>query len=492
MEKLDLFRDIIERTGGDIYIGAVGPVRSGKSTFVTRFMELLVLPYMEEGPERDRALDELPMSGTGRTVTTTEPKFIPEDAVEVVLRDNIKFRVRIVDCVGYAVEGALGYLEDDGARMVRTPWFEEEIEFEQAAEVGTQKVITEHATIGVVLTSDGSIVDINRSSYEPAEEKVIAELKEIGKPFVVVLNSVHPETAATQSLAADLTEKYQVPVLPMDVMKMELPDIYDLMQEILYEFPVQEVNVHLPAWFLELDSVHWLRSKLEKTVREAVNGIHKVRDIDQAVSILQEQDYIDQAVLADLDLGQGITTLQLIAPRSLLFQILEETCGRDLKDDKDLLRVLKEYTAAKVEYDKIADALYQVERVGYGIVPPQLGEMILEEPEVLKSGGRFGIRLRASAPSIHMIRTDIRAEVAPIVGTEKQSEELAQYLLDEFEDSPEKLWETNLFGKSLRDLVKESIQGKLYHMPEDAQQKLKETLERIVNEGSGGLICIIL
>ncbi|NLG85662.1 MAG: stage IV sporulation protein A [Firmicutes bacterium] len=492
MEKFDLFRDIVERTGGDIYIGTVGPVRSGKSTFVKRFMELLVLPYMPEGPERERALDELPVSGTGRTITTTEPKFIPEEAVEVTLRENIKFRVRLVDCVGYTVGGALGYQEDEGPRMVQTPWFEEEIPFEQAAEVGTRKVITEHATIGLVITSDGSIVDIPRSNYEEAEERVIAELKEIGKPFVVVLNSAHPSSAETQDLATELTKKYQVPVLPVNVMKMNLTDIYELLQEILYEFPVQEVNVHLPGWLLELDHVHPLRSKFEDCVRSTVDLIHKVRDIDHAVASFQEQEFVEQAILLNLDLGQGVTTLQLTIPQSLFFQVLEEICNRPIKDDKDLLKILKEYTAAKIEYDKVADALYDVERIGYGIVPPRLEEMVLEEPEVMKSGARFGIKLRASAPSIHMIRTDIRAEVAPIIGSEKQSEELAQFLLDEFEDNPQKLWETNLFGKSLHELVKESIQNKLYHMPEDAQQKLKETLERIVNEGSGGLICIIL
>ncbi|MGI6128605.1 MAG: stage IV sporulation protein A [bacterium] len=492
MEKFDLFRDIAERTGGDIYVGAVGPVRSGKSTFVKRFMELLVLPYMEEGPERERALDELPVSGTGRTITTTEPKFIPEEAVEVTLKENIKFRVRLVDCVGYAVDGALGYQEDEDARMVRTPWFEEEIPFEQAAEVGTRKVITEHATIGLVITSDGSIVDIPRSNYEEAEERVVAELKDIGKPFVLVLNSIHPLDYETQELAANLSQKYEVPVLPVNAMRMSLSDIYELLQEILYEFPVQEVNVHLPGWLLELDETHPLRSKFEDCVRTTVDLIHKVRDIDQAVASFREQEFVDQAMLANLDLGQGLTTLQLTIPQPLFFQVLEETCQRPIKDDKDLLKILKEYTAAKIEYDKVADALYDVERVGYGIVPPQLEEMLLEEPEVMKSGSRFGIRLRASAPSIHMIRTDIRAEVAPVIGGERQSEELAQFLLDEFEDSPQKLWQTNLFGKSLHELVKESIQSKLYHMPEDAQQKLKETLERIVNEGSGGLICIIL
>ena len=492
MEKFDLFKDIVERTGGDIYIGTMGPVRTGKSTFIKRFMELLVLPYMKEGPERERALDELPQSGAGRTITTTEPKFIPEEAVEVTLRENIKFRVRLVDCVGYTVDGALGYEEAEGPRMVRTPWFEEEIPFEQAAEVGTRKVISEHATIGLVIATDGSIVDIPRDNYEAAEERVVAELKEIGKPFVVVLNSLHPEQEDTQRLAGDLAQKYGVPVLPLNVMKMNLPDIYAILEEILYEFPVQEVNVHLPAWLMELDGQHWLRSRFEECVRTTVEGIKKVRDVDQAVSSLQNEEFVEQALLVNLDLGHGLTTMQLTAPQPLFYQVLEEIAGRSLKSDQELVRILKEYTTAKKEYDKVADALHEVERVGYGIVPPRLDEMVLEEPEVMKSGSRFGIRLRASAPSIHMIRTDIKAEVAPIIGSEKQSEELAQFLLDEFEDNPQKLWETNLFGKSLHELVKESIQSKLYHMPEDAQQKLKETLERIVNEGSGGLICIIL
>lgn len=492
MEKFDLFKDIVERTGGDIYIGTMGPVRTGKSTFIKRFMELLVLPYMKEGPERQRTLDELPQSGAGRTITTTEPKFIPEEAVEVTLRENIKFRVRIVDCVGYTVKGALGYEEEQGPRMVRTPWFEEEIPFEQAAEVGTRKVISEHATIGLVITTDGSIVDIPRENYAPAEERVVSELQEIGKPYVVVLNSIHPEAKETRELATELSEKYNVPVLPINVMKMNLNDIYAILQEILYEFPVQEVNVHLPGWLMELDVEHWLRSRFEECVRGTVERIRKVRDIDHAVSSFQKEEFVDQALLVDLDLGHGLTTLQLTAPQPLFYQILEEISGRTLKNDQDLVRTLKEYTAAKKEYDKVADALHEVDRVGYGIVPPRLDEMVLEEPEVMKSGNRFGIRLRASAPSIHMIRTDIRAEVAPIIGSEKQSEELAQFLLDEFEDNPQKLWETNLFGKSLHELVKESIQSKLYHMPEDAQQKLRETLERIVNEGSGGLICIIL
>lgn len=492
MEKFDLFKDIVERTGGDVYIGTMGPVRTGKSTFIKRFMELLVLPYMKEGPERERTLDELPQSGTGRTITTTEPKFIPEEAVEVTLRENIKFRVRMVDCVGYTVKGALGYEEAEGPRMVRTPWFEEEIPFEQAAEVGTRKVISEHATIGLVITTDGSIVDLPRENYEPAEERVINELKEIGKPYVVVLNSLYPEQQDTRDLAGELAQKYGVPVLPLNVMKMTLADIYAILEEILYEFPVQEVNVQLPAWLMELDSEHWLRSRFEQCVRDTVDGIKKVRDIDRAVSDFQQKDFVDQAVLIDLDLGHGLTTLQLAAPQSLFYRVLEEIAGRSLKNDQELVHILKEYTAAKKEYDKVADALREVDRSGYGIVPPRLDEMVLEEPEVMKTGSRFGIRLRASAPSIHMIRTDIKAEVAPIIGSERQSEELAQFLLDEFEDNPQKLWETNLFGKSLHELVKESIQSKLYHMPEDAQQKLRETLERIVNEGSGGLICIIL
>ncbi|MGI6142346.1 MAG: stage IV sporulation protein A [bacterium] len=492
MEKFDLFRDIAERTGGDIYIGVVGPVRTGKSTFIKRFMELLVLPNIADGPEKERALDELPQSGGGRTIMTTEPKFIPEEAVEVTIKENTTLRIRMVDCVGYCVQGALGYEEEAGPRMVQTPWFEEAVPFQEAAEAGTKKVISEHSTIGLVITTDGTITEIPRENYEEAEQRVIEELQELGKPYVIVLNSVLPEAPETRAMAEELQERYQVPVLPMDVARLSLDDIYTTLQEVLYEFPVGEVNVDLPAWVETLDTDHWLRQKFTGATQEAVSRIKRVRDIDQAIDVFENYDFVRNAILAALDLGSGIGRIRIIPQEGLLYKVMEEITGAPLANEADLLRLLREYTFAKREYDKVADALRDVERTGYGIVQPQLDEMILEEPELVRHGNRFGVRLRASAPSLHMIRADIKAEVSPIVGTEKQCEELVQYLTEEFEDNPAKLWQSNIFGKSLHELVKDGIRNKLYRMPENAQEKLQETLERIVNEGGGGLICIIL
>lgn len=492
MEKFDLFRDIAERTGGDIYIGVVGPVRTGKSTFIKRFMELLVLPNIADGPEKERALDELPQSGGGRTIMTTEPKFIPEEAVEVTVKDNTTLRIRLVDCVGYCVPGALGYEEEEGPRMVETPWFEEPVPFQEAAEAGTRKVISEHSTIGLVITTDGTITEIPRENYEDAEQRVITELRELGKPYVIVLNSVLPEAAETRALAGELQERYQVPVLPMDVARLSLDDIYTTLQEVLYEFPVVEVNVDLPSWVETLEADHWLRQKFSGAIAEAVAKIKRVRDIDEAIEVLEGCELVRTAILAALDLGTGVGRIQVVPQEGLLYRVMEEITGVPMADEADLLQTLREFTFAKREYDKVADALRDVERTGYGIVPPQLEEMILEEPELVRHGNRFGVRLRASAPSLHLIRADVKAEISPIVGTERQCEELVQYLTEEFEDNPAKLWQANLFGKSLHELVKDGIRNKLYRMPENAQEKLQETLERIVNEGGGGLICIIL
>jgi stage IV sporulation protein A len=492
MEKVDLFRDIAKRTGGDIYIGVVGPVRTGKSTFIKRFMELLVLPNIESGPERERALDELPQSGGGKTIMTTELKFIPEEAVEVIIKDNINLRMRMVDCVGYSVEGALGYEEEDGLRMVQTPWFEEEIPFQQAAEEGTRRVIAEHSSIGLVMTTDGSITEIPREHYRDAEARVIEELQAIGKPYVVVLNSLLPDAPETKEIVAELEEQYNVPVLPVDVARLTLDDIYHILQEVLYEFPIGEVNVELPPWLDVLKDGHWLRRQFQEAIKETVAQIMRVRDVDFALDAFLGYGIIQNAILAALDLGSGIANLKVTPTEDLLYTVMQEIAGKTIGGKADLLRVLQEYSFAKREYDKVADALMDVERVGYGIVQPQLDQMILDEPELVRHGNRFGIRLRASAASIHMIRTDIKAEVSPIIGTEKQCEELVLYLTEEFEDNPAKLWESNLFGKSLRELVKEGIQNKLYRMPESAQEKMQETLERIVNEGGGGLICIIL
>ncbi|MDN5294482.1 MAG: stage sporulation protein [Eubacteriales bacterium] len=492
MDKLDLFRDIAERTGGDIYLGVVGPVRTGKSTFIKRLMELLVLPNIKNIHERERAKDELPQSGGGRTIMTTEPKFIPNEAVEITINNSIRFRLRVVDCVGYTVEGALGYEEEDGPRMVHTPWFEEEIPFQEAAEIGTRKVINDHSTIGVVVTTDGSITDLPRANYVPAEERVINELKELGKPFVVILNTMRPQSPEAQELARELTEKYDVPVLPVDCAEMKQADILKILEEVLYEFPVSEVNVNLPLWVEELESGHWLRSRFEQAVNDTVVNVRRLRDIQRAVAKLSKYDFISQVELEQMDMGSGVATINMRARDDLFMKVLEEVSGFTIEGEHHLLRLMKELSYAKREYDKVASALQEVKATGYGVVTPRLDEMNLEEPELIRQGNRFGVRLKASAPSLHIIRADITTEITPIIGTEKQCEELVRYMLNEFEEDPKKIWDSNIFGKSLHDLVREGIQNKLQRMPENAQIKLQETLTRIVNEGSGGLICIII
>ncbi|WP_418790139.1 stage IV sporulation protein A [Phosphitispora sp. TUW77] len=492
MEKLDIFRDIAERTGGDIYLGVVGPVRTGKSTFIKRFMDLLVINNIKNVHDRERARDELPQSGAGRTIMTTEPKFIPQEAVEITVGSNLKVKMRVVDCVGYSVEGALGYEENEGPRMVRTPWFDEEISFQEAAEIGTRKVIADHSTIGLVITTDGSITEIPRENYIPAEERVVAELKELDKPFVVVLNSIKPKAPETQELAESLMEKYNVPVLSMDVAEMTQEDILEILEEILYEFPVNEVNITLPKWIEELEEKHWLREKFEEAVHDTVKGVRRLRDIDYAVEELGSFEFVGMAILNEMNMGTGIATIDMDVKEGMFYQVIHEVSGFEIEGEHTLLRLMKELSIAKKEYDKIASALNEVKEKGYGVVTPRLDEMDLEEPELIRQGNKFGVRLKASAPSLHIIRADINTELTPIIGTEKQCEELVRYMLNEFEENPQKIWESNIFGKSLHDLVREGIQTKLYQMPENAQAKLQETLQRIVNDGSGGLICIII
>ncbi len=492
MEKLDIFRDIAERTGGDIYLGIVGPVRTGKSTFIKRFMDLMVINSIKNIHDRERARDELPQSGTGRTIMTTEPKFIPAEAVEITVSPSLKVKIRVVDCVGYTVEGALGYEENDGPRMVRTPWFEEEIPFQEAAEIGTRKVITDHSTIGLVITTDGTITDIPRENYLPAEERVIEELKELDKPFLVILNSIKPKAPETQKLAESLQEKYNIPVLPLDVAEMTQEDILDIMEEALYEFPVTEVNITLPKWIEELEEKHWLRSKFEEAVRDTVQTVRRLRDIDHTVEQLGNFDFIGEVCLREMNMGTGIATIDMDAQEGLFYQILQEVSGFEIEGEHTVLRLMKDFSFAKKEFDKVADALRAVKETGYGVVTPRLDEMNLEEPELIRQGSRFGVRLKASAPSLHLIRADITTEITPIIGTERQCEELVRYMLNEFEENPRKIWDSNIFGKSLHDLVREGIQNKIHRMPDNAQAKLQETLQRIVNDGSGGLICIII
>lgn len=488
----NLFRDISERTGGDIYIGVVGGVRTGKSTFIKRFMELLVIPNIPNIYDRERARDELPQAGTGKTVTTTEPKFVPAEAVEIVLDPGVKLRVRLVDCVGYRVAGALGYDEEDVPRLVTTPWFEEPIPFEEAAEVGTRKVIQDHSTIGIVMTTDGTITNLPRESYVEAEERVIQELKDLDKPFVVILNSTRPHALETVQLAEELTKKYDVPVLTIDVLQMSESDVYNVLGEVLYEFPVSEVNITLPPWVDELGSEHWLHQKFETAVRDAVKKVRRVRDIQGVTATLKEQDFVGDVILQETNLGTGTASIKLTAAEGLFYRILSEITGYSVESDQNILSLMRDFALAKHEYDKLATALDEVRRVGYGVVAPRLEEMNLEEPELIRQGNRFGVRLKASAPSLHIIRADITTEITPIIGTERQCEELVRFILTEFEDNPQRIWESELFGKSLHELVREGIQNKLHRMPENAQVKLQETLKRIVNDGSGGLICIII
>ncbi|MEW6105536.1 MAG: stage IV sporulation protein A [Bacillota bacterium] len=492
METFDIFQDIATRTGGDIYIGVVGPVRTGKSTFIKRFMDLLVLPKISDVYDKQRSVDELPQSGGGRTIMTTEPKFVPSEAVEVEIEDNVKVWVRLVDCVGYTVRGALGYEDEAGPRMVVTPWFDYEIPFEEAAEFGTRKVITDHSTIGLVVLTDGSITEIPRENYAPAEERVIAELRQLHKPFVAVLNSVAPWSREAQDLASKLAEKYQVPVIPLDCMRMDVEDVKGVLREVLYEFPVREVSVRLPVWLSELAEDHWLRQRFQEAVVTTVKEVKRIRDIHGVVDKLSEEEFVSGADLTTMELGTGTVVIDLEAPRSLFFQVVQEVSGLEVEGDHHLLRLMKELSAAKREYDKIADGLRDARELGYGIVMPLLDELTFEEPELIRQGSRFGVRLKASAPSIHMIRANIETEVTTNVGTERQGEELVRRLSEEFEKDPDRIWNTDFLGKSLHELVKEGIESKLYRMPENAQQKLQETLQKIVNEGSGGLICIIL
>jgi len=492
VEGNNILRDIAERTGGDIYLGVVGPVRTGKSTFIKRFMELMVIPNIKDGYDRERAKDELPMSGAGRTITTTEPKFVPNEAIEINLRNQLSLKVRLIDCVGYAVPGALGYQEDEQPRMVNTPWFEYEIPFEEAAEIGTRKVIADHSSIGLVVLTDGSISDIARQNYRDAEERVINELNELDKPFVIVLNSTRPYAVETVELAEGMNKTFNVPVIPVDAANMTVEDIYSVLEEVLYEFPVQEINVKLPRWVDELDEEFWLRDKLDSSVRAILGEVHKVRDIDNALEKLSAIEVAENVIMEEMNLGTGSAAIGINIADALYYEVLAEISGFTVEGSHDVLRLMKELAVAKREFDKVSAALVEVRETGYGVVTPRLEEMILEEPELIRQGSRFGVRLKAKAPSLHIIRADITTEIMPIIGTEKQCEELVRYMLDEFEEDPRRIWESNIFGKSLHDLVREGIQNKLHRMPENAQVKLQDTLQRIVNEGSGGIICIII
>jgi len=492
VEAFDIYKDIADRTDGDIYAGIVGPVRTGKSTFIKRFMELLVLPNMENNFKKERAKDELPLSGSGKTIMTTEPKFVPNEAVELVLKDSVKFKVRMVDCVGYLVRGALGHEENQMPRMVTTPWSENAIPFEEAAEIGTKKVIKDHSTIGFVITTDGSITDIERANYIKAEERVISELKEIEKPFIIILNSKHPNLDSTIALKENLESKYGVSVIAMDCLNMDVNDVERIFEKLLFEFPVKEVNINLPGWIDGLPKNHWIRSSIMTSLKESIVDLEKLNQVHGSLSPLMDIDIVKGVNINEIKLGEGVVSADINLEEGLFYRILNEITGYEIDGDYQILNLVSKLSATKKEYDKIEKALKEAKEIGYGMVSPTQDELELAEPEIFRQGSRFGVKLKAKAPSLHVLRADITTEISPLIGTEKQSEELLQYFLSEFENEPSKIWQSNLFGKSLYDLVNEQLNTKLTTTPEDSRQKLRKALEKIMNDGSGGLILIII
>ena len=489
---MNIYEDIAKRTQGDIYIGVVGPVRTGKSTFIRKFMETLVLPNIENEFKRDRTRDEIPQSGSGKTIMTVEPKFVPAGGVVIQLKDSVSLKVRMVDCVGYIVEGALGHEENGKQRLVSTPWSKDAMTFEEAAEIGTKKVIRDHSTIGVVVITDGSVTGIERGSYIEAEERVIDELKSMNKPFVVILNSLTPKDEKTEILRNELEEKYEVPILPVNVEQMEEPDIENILETVLYDFPLNEIRINISKWVEGLEKNHWIKESIISTLKQCIANLQKIRDIDDIVNGFENLEFLDGVTVENVELGEGVVNIQLSTKQELFYNVLEEKSGFKIEEDSQLLNLVTTLSKVKQEYDKIEVALNDAKNFGYGVVAPSLSELSLEEPEIIKQGKQYGVKLKANAPSLHIIKADISTEVSPIVGNQNQGEEMVKYLLNEFEQNPSEIWESNMFGKSLNDLVKEQLQSKLYTMPDEIRFKIQKTLQKIINEGSNNIITIIL
>ncbi len=492
MGEFSIYKDIARRTGGDIYIGVVGPVRSGKSTFIKRFMEAMVLPNIKDTSVRERARDEMPQSAAGKTVMTTEPKFVPDEAVTLNISGSGSMRVKMVDCVGYIVPEAKGVVEDGQPRMVRTPWQEEPMPFVEAAELGTSKVIHEHATIGILVSTDGTIGEIPRENYVSAEERVVSELKAIGKPFAMILNSATPNAENSIVLAYELEEKYGIPVALVSCLELDGEDIEQILKMVLTEFPIAELRVRFPSWLNALAPTHRVRASLSEAIMRAAGKMHRIGDIKGALSELEKNEYVKNLSDENVDLGNGCASAEVALGDRLFYEVISELTGMEIGDDKKLIELLKEFAEMKTKYDRVAEAFDDAGEKGYGIVMPDIDELHLEEPEIVKQAGGYGVKLRASAQSVHMIRANIETEINPIVGSEQQSEELIRYMLKEFEEDPRKIWESNMFGKSLYELMNEGLHTKLSNIPEESRTRLSETLERIINEGSGGLICILL
>ncbi|CEI73778.1 MULTISPECIES: stage IV sporulation protein A [Romboutsia] len=488
----NIYEDIAKRTQGDIYIGVVGPVRTGKSTFIRKFMEKLVIPNIENEFKKERTKDEIPQSGSGKTIMTVEPKFVPADGVEIKVRDTVNLKVRMVDCVGYIVDGALGHEEDGKQRLVSTPWSQEAMTFEQAAEIGTKKVIRDHSTLGIVVITDGSVTGIDRKSYLQAEERVINELKSLNKPFAIVLNTLDPYSEDIELLRSELEEKYEAPIVPLNVLAMDEEDIESVMETVLYDFPLNEIRINLPQWIEGLERNHWIKNNIIFTLKQSIEEIGKIRDIDSIVAGFSELEFLEDTSVDNVELGEGVISIDLSAKQDLFYNVLEEKSGFKIDGDHQLLSLVTKLSRVKNEYDKIESALIDAKTKGYGVVAPSLEELSLEEPEIIKQGKQYGVKLRANAPSLHIIKADISTEIAPIVGSQNQGEEMIKYMQEEFEQNPNEIWSSNMFGKSLHDLVKEQLQSKLYTMPEEIRVKIQKTLQKIINEGSSNIITILL
>lgn len=491
MEKFDIYEEIAERTGGDIYVGVVGPVRTGKSMFITKFMENLVIPNIVNKFSKERAIDELPQSAEGKTIMTTQPKFVPNEAVHINL-DNVEMNVRLIDCVGYMINGALGHEENDKPRLVKTPWSNTEMPFEEAAEIGTKKVIEEHSTIGILLTTDGSISDIPRASYLEAEERVASELINCGKPFVTIVNSIHPESAETKNLAKSLEAKYNCSTICLNVKEMTSADIENIFAKVLLEFPIKSIKAIMPEWLQALPYDNDIIKNIIDEIKKFGIDVTKVGQVDRTAVAFSEDADFEPIMVDSVKMGEGTVYFNIKPKQGLFYKVLSNACGYSIKDDYELVTYLRDLAFAKKEYDKLAQALEQVKQTGYGIVEPSIDEIELDEPQIVKQGNRFGVKLKANAPSLHIMAVDVETEVNPLVGTQSQSEDLVNYLNDQCQKDPNSIWQTNMFGKSLQSLVSDGIHSKVFQMPTEAQRKMRKTLGRIVNEGKGGIICILL
>lgn len=492
MEKFELYNDIKSRTNGDIYVGVVGPVRVGKSTFITQFMKKLVVPNIEETNTRERAIDELPQSADGKTIMTTQPRFIPNEAVKIQVADNVDLSVRLIDCVGYLVNGAVGHEEGDKPRKVKTPWSEEELPFEEAAEIGTKKVMQEHSTVGIVVTTDGSITDIPRASYAEAEERVVNEMKESGKPFVMVLNSKNPTSNEVKKLVNSLNEKYNIPVVALNALEMKEGDIDKVFEKLLFEFPVTSIKVKMPKWLQALDFESDIIQEIKNEIKNFASRITKLSDAQKDMLAFSQSSSFDPITYSNIEMSDGSIGFNVIPKETLFYEVLSKECGYEIKDDFELISYIKDLAVAKLEYDKIKYALNDVKENGYGVVMPSKDEFELADPEVIKQGSKYGVKIKAVAPSLHIMRVDVNTEVTPLVGTEMQSQDLVDNLLEQIENDPDSIWETNILGKDLQTLLGDNINSKIVTMPLDAQKKMRKTLGRIINEGKGGVICILL